>query len=90
MSKFNNQLFGRPVVFKEHENINQALRRFKRKVEDSGVHQNLLSPERCSLDGREEYNPRCTVGDTSPPTGNSFDRSFFYLLKLESASSAIQ
>lgn len=28
---------GRAVVIRENENINQALRRFKRKVEDSNV-----------------------------------------------------
>lgn len=33
----NKKLFGRTVVLKEHENINQALRRFKKKVDESGV-----------------------------------------------------
>ena len=28
---------GRTVVLKENENINQALRRFKKKVEESGI-----------------------------------------------------
>jgi len=37
MANFNNTFKGRTVTIKEHENINQALRRFKRKVEDSGV-----------------------------------------------------
>ncbi len=45
MSKFNNQMFGRVVTIKEHENINQALRRFKRKVEDSGVLDDLRNHE---------------------------------------------
>lgn len=37
MIKFNNQFHGRTVIFKENENINQALRRFKKKVDDSGI-----------------------------------------------------
>lgn len=28
---------GRQVTVKEHENINQALRRFKRKIDESGI-----------------------------------------------------
>jgi len=37
MKKFNKTFDGRTVTIKEYENINQALRRFKRKVEESGV-----------------------------------------------------
>jgi small subunit ribosomal protein S21 len=37
MVKFNKTYDGRTVTIKEYENINQALRRFKRKVEESGV-----------------------------------------------------
>ena len=37
MVKFNKTFDGRTVTIKEYENINQALRRFKRKVEESGV-----------------------------------------------------
>lgn len=33
----NKKLNGRAVIVKEFENINQALRRFKRKVDDSAV-----------------------------------------------------
>ena len=36
---------GLTVVLKENENITQALRRFKRKVEDSGVLDTLRSKE---------------------------------------------
>jgi small subunit ribosomal protein S21 len=36
---------GRSVVLKENENINQALRRFKRKVEDSGTLEDLRKKE---------------------------------------------
>lgn len=36
---------GLRVVLKENENITQALRRFKRKVEDSGVLDTLRSKE---------------------------------------------
>ena len=38
-------LAGRTVVLKENENINQALRRFKKKVEDSGVLEELRQKE---------------------------------------------
>lgn len=37
MAKINNSLSGNTVTLKENENINQALRRFKKKVEESGV-----------------------------------------------------
>jgi small subunit ribosomal protein S21 len=37
MANFNNTFKGRTVTIKEYENINQALRRFKRKVDESGV-----------------------------------------------------
>lgn len=36
---------GTGVTVKEHENINQALRRFKRKVEDAGILDTLRSKE---------------------------------------------
>jgi small subunit ribosomal protein S21 len=36
---------GNTVVLKENENINQALRRFKKKVEDSGVLESLRKKE---------------------------------------------
>jgi small subunit ribosomal protein S21 len=37
MTHFKNTVKGRAVTLKEYENINQALRRFKRKVEESNV-----------------------------------------------------
>jgi small subunit ribosomal protein S21 len=46
MAKFeNNRLKGNSVSVKEHENINQALRRFKKKVEDSGLLDDLRAKE---------------------------------------------
>jgi len=45
MKQFNNQLQGRTVVFKENENINQALRRFKKKIEDSNILDDLRKHE---------------------------------------------
>ena len=36
---------GRTVVLKEGENINQALRRFKKKIEDSGILEELRQKE---------------------------------------------
>ena len=36
---------GRTVVLKEGENITQALRRFKKKIEDSGVLEELRQKE---------------------------------------------
>lgn len=36
---------GNSVTVKEHENINQALRRFKKKVEESGVLETLRKKE---------------------------------------------
>ena len=36
---------GRTVVLKENENINQALRRFKKKIEDSGILEELRQKE---------------------------------------------
>jgi small subunit ribosomal protein S21 len=41
----NRKLTGRTVVLKEHENINQALRRFKKKVEESGTLEDLRARE---------------------------------------------
>ena len=45
MSKFNNQLACRSVIAKDNENINQTLRRFKKKVEDAGVLEDLRKHE---------------------------------------------
>ena len=41
----NKKPYGRVVVLKENENINSALKRFKRKVEDSGVLDELRDRE---------------------------------------------
>ena len=41
----NRKLFGRVVSLKENENINSALRRFKKKVEESGVLDELRERE---------------------------------------------
>jgi len=41
----NRKTFGRVVTLKENENINQALRRFKKKVEDSGILDDLREKE---------------------------------------------
>jgi len=45
MSKFENKFKGSTVTLKEHENINQALRRFKKKVEESGLLDTLRAKE---------------------------------------------
>jgi small subunit ribosomal protein S21 len=45
MSKFENKFKGSTVVVKENENINQALRRFKKKVEESGLLDTLRAKE---------------------------------------------
>lgn len=37
MKSYDNKLKGRTVVSKEFENINQTLRRFKKKVEESNI-----------------------------------------------------
>ena len=44
MNRFNKPK-GTGVTVKEHENINQALRRFKRKVEDAGTLDTLRKKE---------------------------------------------
>ena len=44
MNKFNKSK-GTGVVLKEHENINQALRRFKRKIEEAGTLDTLRKKE---------------------------------------------
>jgi small subunit ribosomal protein S21 len=44
MNKFNKSK-GTGVTVKEFENINQALRRFKRKVEDAGILDDVRSKE---------------------------------------------
>jgi small subunit ribosomal protein S21 len=36
---------GTGVIVKDHENINQALKRFKRKVEDAGILDDLRKKE---------------------------------------------
>ena len=41
----NNRSKGTGVTVKDYENINQALRRFKRKVEDAGILEDLRSKE---------------------------------------------
>jgi ribosomal protein S21 len=45
MAKFENRLKGNTVTLKENENITQALRRFKKKVEESGVLEALRKKE---------------------------------------------
>lgn len=45
MSKFENKLRGSTVILKEHENINQALRRFKKKIEENGILEDLRKKE---------------------------------------------
>jgi small subunit ribosomal protein S21 len=45
MNKSNNQLSGRTAFAKDNENINQLLRRFKKKVDDSGVLDDLRKKE---------------------------------------------
>ena len=45
MAKIYNTLQGNSVVVKENENINQALRRFKKKVEESGILDTLRKKE---------------------------------------------
>lgn len=45
MSKFENKIKGSTVTLKENENINQALRRFKKKVEESGLLDDLRAKE---------------------------------------------
>jgi len=45
MNKLDNKIKGSTVTLKEHENINQALRRFKKKVEESGLLDTLRQKE---------------------------------------------
>ena len=45
MSKFEYKPKNIGVSIKEHENINQALRRFKKKVEESGILETLRKKE---------------------------------------------
>lgn len=45
MKDHSNKLFGRTVVAKENENINQILRRFKKKIDDSGLLEELRNRE---------------------------------------------
>lgn len=44
-TKFDKFVKGNRVTVKEHENINQALRRFKKKIETSGVLEDLRRKE---------------------------------------------
>lgn len=41
----NKKIQGRTVILKDHENINQALRRLKKKVDESGVLDELRDRE---------------------------------------------
>jgi small subunit ribosomal protein S21 len=45
MKDFSNKLTGNSVFVKEHENINQALKRFKKKIDDSGLLEELRNRE---------------------------------------------
>lgn len=45
MNNNSSKLSGTRVTVKENENINQALRRFKKKVEESGVLETLRKKE---------------------------------------------
>jgi small subunit ribosomal protein S21 len=45
MNKLENKFKGSIVTLKEHENINQALRRFKKKIEESGLLDKLRQKE---------------------------------------------
>lgn len=45
MNKPNNIIKGTTVVVKEGENINQAMRRFKRKIEEAGILDDLRAKE---------------------------------------------
>ena len=45
MNKFENKFKGNSVTVKEHENINQALRRFKKKIEEGGLMDTLRKKE---------------------------------------------
>jgi small subunit ribosomal protein S21 len=44
-TKFDKVLKGNRVTVKENENINQALRRFKKKIETSGVLEDIRKKE---------------------------------------------
>lgn len=41
----NRKLQGTGITLKEHENINQAIRRFKKKIEEAGTLETLRSKE---------------------------------------------
>ena len=45
MNNFDNKLKGSTVFVKDNENINQALKRFKRKIEESKVLETLRQKE---------------------------------------------
>jgi small subunit ribosomal protein S21 len=45
MNNFENKLKGRSVIVKEYENINQVLRRFKKKIDDSDILEDIRNKE---------------------------------------------
>lgn len=45
MKDYSNKLTGSTVFVKEHENINQALKRFKKKIDESGLLEDLRNRE---------------------------------------------
>lgn len=45
MKDFSNKLTGSTVFVKDNENINQALKRFKKKIDDSGLLEDLRNRE---------------------------------------------
>jgi small subunit ribosomal protein S21 len=45
MSNFENKFRGRSVTLKDHENISQLLRRFKKKIDDSNTLEDLKKKE---------------------------------------------
>lgn len=45
MKEFSNKLKGSTVTLKDNENINQALRRFKKKIDDNGLLEELRNRE---------------------------------------------
>jgi small subunit ribosomal protein S21 len=45
MSKYSNNIAGNTVVVKDGEDFNRALRRFKKKVEESGILDDLRAKE---------------------------------------------
>ena len=45
MKDYSNKFTGSTVFVKEHENINQALKRFKKKIDESGLLEDLRNRE---------------------------------------------